>query len=102
MKWNNIVLPNEERVIKWLLDKNIDFTFNSQLYGGLLNDPKANFAIDRIILRTQEFMSSEEQIHKERLRGQGYTVIDLFPLNLIPERIDYTLNEALKGREIGY
>ena len=107
----------EIKVYNWLIrhgfKPGIDFEFQSQLIGlrGVreLGDAIADFVLTKqnIVLRVQgEFwhhtpeQNARDSIQKERLEGLGYTVVDLLESDLT-ERLDFTLNNALKGQEVG-
>ena len=106
----------EVKVYTWLIKHgfklNVDFEFQSHLIGGYnreLGDAIVDFVLlkAKIALRVQgEYWHTSVQekardtIQKERLRGLGYTVVDLWEDDLL-ERFEYVMQQAIKGEEIG-
>lgn len=99
----------EINVSAWLTKKKIPFNFQSQLIGGYsqtLGDDKVVFELYELmtLFRIQgenKEAEGKDLIQKERLKGMGYTVVDLWEKDLTSTKLDYTLNEAIQGREIG-
>lgn len=106
----------EVKVYTWLIKRgfrlNVDFEFQSHLIGGYnreLGDAIVDFVLlkEKIAWRVQgEYWHTSVQekardtIQKERLRGLGYTVVDIWETD-INERFEYTMQQAIRGVEIG-
>ena len=103
----------EIAVANWLDKKGIKYNFQTQLIGGFfqsLGDAKVDFELFElgILLRIQgtyfhkgSTVEAKDIIQKERLTGMGYTVVDCWEEDLTPSKLNYTLSEAIQGREIG-
>lgn len=100
----------EKIVYAWLIDANIPFVGQKSLFGGTeLGGTIVDFLLeDRgIALRVMgEYWhssleaSARDEIAKEKLMEQGYIVCDIWERNLIPERLDYTMSQAIMGLEV--
>ena len=100
-----------KKVWDWLVKNNIPFdTERTFLAGaGELGSAKVDFVIpDRnLLLRVMGSYwhsgleaKARDELSKERLMAQGYIVVDLWEETLTDERIDHTMQLALRGEEV--
>ena len=105
-------LNNLERVVAdWLLKNNIIFQTQTPMFGGSLEVGGAtvDFILSErnIALRVMGGywhrgleMNARDILGKEKLTEAGYIVIDIWEKNLTPDKVNYTMSQAIIGQEI--
>jgi len=107
----NLILSDIEQVVyNWLTKRRIPFEAQVSLRGGVfeLGGAKVDFILENdIALRVHgEYwhqrigQRASDMVQREVLEADGFTVVDAWGDDLTPDRVDDTMEKALKGVEM--
>lgn len=105
-------LNNLEKVVyNWLTKKDILFTAQTPMFGGMgeLGSATVDFILTERQIALRVFggywhkgleVNARDLLGREKLTEAGYTVVDVWEENLTSAKIDSTLELAITGQEV--
>ena len=106
------LLNNLEHIVyHWLIKKNILFTTQAPMFGGAgeLGSAIVDFILTErnVAIRTMGGywhtgleVNARDLLGREKLTEAGYTVVDVWEENLVPDKVNNTLELAIQGLEV--